>query len=312
MYDNDGIDKAAYSSMMEELKKINHDYISIRKSKEYRIGKLIMLTIQYGKALKFSSLFKTYSKLIQLKNAKKYNGTAKSLNFCEKSNYFCKDRIAVYMVVFGEYDQLTEPYCSPDNIDYWIITDQNYDLSHSKWKKYDISGFEKELEGLNNIEKNRYFKMHPMTVFDKYRYSLYVDGNVQIITDVTEYVYHIGKTGISVHMHRCRDCVYEEAEAVVQAKKATRAIIDKHIQHLRECGFPQHYGLLECNVIMREHTLLCKKIMDEWWFEFLTNSRRDQLSLPYVLYKNNVAVDDVGTMGNNVMNNLSFRINVHN
>jgi len=57
---------------------------------------------------------------------------------------------------------------------------------------------------------------------------------------------------------------------------------------------------------------VCKKLMEEWWKEFLTYSKRDQISMPYVLYKNRISISEVGTLGNNVYENPSFRIVTHN
>ena len=57
---------------------------------------------------------------------------------------------------------------------------------------------------------------------------------------------------------------------------------------------PHNYGLLETCVIARKHNLdICKKVMNDWWNEFMHTPRRDQLSLTYVLYKNGITVDEV-------------------
>ena len=41
-----------------------------------------------------------------------------------KELYIRDERIAVYTAFFGPYDQLREPLLQPDNIDYYILTDQ--------------------------------------------------------------------------------------------------------------------------------------------------------------------------------------------
>ena len=75
---------------------------------------------------------------------------------------------------------------------------------------------------------------------------------------------------------------------------------------------PHNYGLLQCNVIVREHhNEMCKKIMEEWWEEFLKHPQRDQISLPYVLYKNKIPTNKISILGNNVYNNPSFRVILH-
>ena len=313
MLDNDNIDKKIYSNLMEEIKKMNSDYQNLRKSKNYKIGKAINMTVT---ALKTGKLLQAKNQFLRWENAvrsKKFAGTPQKVNRTfPSSNYFTKERIAVYTVVFGKYDSFLEPYCHPDNIDYYLITDQEVDINKTSWIKMDISAFESELKGMTNAEKNRFFKMNPFDVFPDYQYSIYVDGNVQIITDLSEYIYRIGSCGFAAHMHSSRDCVYEESKAIVFAKKETQENMDRHIKHLRNDRFPAHYGMLECNVLVRRNNPVCKKLMEERWKEFLTYSKRDQISIPYVLYKNGITVDEVGTLGNNVYENPAFRIVTHN
>ena len=75
---------------------------------------------------------------------------------------------------------------------------------------------------------------------------------------------------------------------------------------------PKNYGLLQCNLIVREHNNeTCIKIMQDWWQEFKNYSKRDQISLPHVLYKNNIKIENVGILGNNIYPNPSFRILTH-
>lgn len=305
-------DRELYTNLMNEIKKLNTDYRLVRRSRTYQLGVFMEQTLAHLKRGQLIKLARLYRKWMGFRRAKSYSGTSRKAAKSFSPNYFCDARIAVYTVVFGNYDQILEPYVAPDNVDYWLISDQEIDLSNSVWKRYDFSRFSDELENLNNAGKNRFFKMNPHAVFPDYRYSLYIDGNIQIVSDITEYVYHLGTPGIAMHMHSSRDCVYEEANAVLQAKKETKANIDAHMKYLRETGFPEHYGLLECNVIFRNSSEQCRSIMSDWWAEYQTRSKRDQLSFPYVLYKNSIPVEDVGTLGNNVYQNPSFRVVTHN
>ena len=75
---------------------------------------------------------------------------------------------------------------------------------------------------------------------------------------------------------------------------------------------PRNYGLLQCNIIVREHNNpVCIKIMEAWWQLFSKNAKRDQIYLPYVLYMNKIRIDDVVLLGNNVYMNSSFRVFIH-
>ena len=59
------------------------------------------------------------------------------------SNYFHEERIAVYTCIIGAYDQLINPELKPDNIDYYVITDQR--SSESVWTSLDLSPIKKKL-----------------------------------------------------------------------------------------------------------------------------------------------------------------------
>lgn len=307
-------DTEVYSELMSEVKKLNSEYKQIRKSKMYKVGMAVDMSMCALKSMSFSEVRKQYRRWSKGVRSKKFLGVNRKVEKDDNKipNYFSEERIAVYTVVFGKYDNIPEPYCTPNNIDYYLVTDQNIDLSCSVWHKVDITSFNNILSKYNNVQKNRYFKMQPHLLFPNYKYSIYLDGNIQVITDLTEYIYCLNNCGLAAHMHSSRDCVYEESKAIVFAKKESKEKMDSHIEHLKNEHFPVHYGMLECNILVREHNTTCKSIMEEWLSEFMTYSKRDQISLPYVLFKNGIEIEKVGTLGNNVYENASFRITTHN
>lgn len=299
-----------FISLMDALKKTNLDWINLRKSRNYRVGMGINTIFYQIKKFDFKGLIKNINKWwLGLKKEKKYRNKVSMQNINVDSNYFNSERIAVYTCIFGNYDKILEPYFIPDNCDFYIFTDQNID-QNSIWKKLDLP---REILEMSNIEKNRYIKMFPNLFFESYKYSIYLDGNVQIITDLTEYVNKINpKVGIAIHKHHLRDCVFDELVAVTLMNKKNKELALKYKTKLENDKMPKNYGLLQCNVIARIHNnKTCKKIMTDWWKEFEKNIKRDQVSLPYVLFKNGISVDDVGTLGNNIYTNPSFRINTH-
>ena len=80
----------------------------------------------------------------------------------------------------------------------------------------------------------------------------------------------------------------------------------------REEGFPEHYGLNETNIMYRNHKSdKIISIMEEWW-KFIENySKRDQLSLSYVLWKNNMQLNYL-TDTNIRLDTKNFEIFHHN
>ena len=299
-----------YIKLMEEIKQINIDYINLRKSKQYKIGMIITNTLGDIKRFNFKNLFKSNKRWVNgLKNKKIKSSNIALDNTLKEPNYFSNERIAIYMAVFGKYDNIPEPYFVPDNCDFYIFTDQEI-KEDSVWIKKDLP---LELSNFSNIEKNRYLKMHPHKVFNDYNYSIYIDGNIQIITDLTEYINYLNEYGLGIHMHDSRNCVYDEIEAIKKTKKEKKDILEKHKNYLLEDNMPKNYGLLQCSVIVREHNNpICIEIMEAWWNEFSKYSKRDQVSLPHVLYKKNIPINKIGLLGNNLYKNPSFRIKVHN
>ena len=62
----------------------------------------------------------------------------------------------------------------------------------------------------------------------------------------------------------------------------TRPQIDRY----RKEGFPENYGLLQSNILLRKHNEQdCIKLMEEWFNELKNGSHRDQLSFNYAAWK---------------------------
>ncbi len=307
MFHSDTIDESLYTEMMEQIKKTNAN--QMRHLKRQRNVRKFWDYLRNGHFREAAGAISSYIK-IKLNRRNQANTGKKDLpNQTAAPNYFSTERIAVYTVITGDYDDVLEPYCTPDNIDYFLFTDRNFDDSASAWKQQGIPSC---LDGLSDAAKNRYLKMHPHILFPDYNFSIYVDGNIQIFTDLTEYINILGPEGIGTHLHPDRHCAYEELEAVVAFEKESIDNARRHALYLEETGMPHGYGLLECNVIAREHhNSVCIRIMEQWWQEYMEYAKRDQISLPHVLYMNGIRVDDVGVLGDNVRANPSFRVISH-
>ena len=308
----DEISMEEYSKAMEAIKTLNKECRALKRSRQYMIGQKILDFKNGSVKLLIRKLFGRMLPANREKNRvlSSFKDLATATNDRSDCNYFLNDRIAVYTCIIGGYDELWEPLIHPSNIDYFAITDFEIPPS-SKWKRIDPNSFE-EASGYNGSLKNRFFKMFPHIVFPNYRYSIYVDGNFRICTDFTEHVNRLSVYGFSHFRHSQRNSVLQEAEACKLLKKEDPETIDKYIENLRMNGFPDDYGLVACDIIVREHNKeSCIQVMEQWWVEFRDYVRRDQLSLPYVLYKNGIKIDDVATLGGDVHKDYSFEIMKH-
>ncbi len=313
MFNFDG-NKTYFEQSMKALKEENQLIKTILKSKEYKRGRYIN---ELKRGFSTPSDFKKYinnlkGKLQWSKLCRKYPIDHSINKNISSPNYFSSERIVIYTSIFGAYDNPQEPLFVPDNCDYYIITDQKISTK-SAWKAKNPESLIQDYTDLSNAEKNRYCKMLPHILFPEYRYSIYIDGNIKSITDLTELVNRCNDSGMALHLHKARKCVYEEIEACKILGKAPVSALEKFQDFLEKEKFPKNYGLNDCSVIVRDHknpTVI--QIMNEWWTMFHeTEVKRDQLIFPYLLYLHHLTPYDVGVLGNNVQDNPALRVTTH-
>ena len=78
-----------------------------------------------------------------------------------------------------------------------------------------------ELNGLSQVKQQRVVKICPHRYLKEYDISIWVDGNLEIVGDVRKLVdeYDLDKADLYVRVHPQRNCIYDEAEAVIHYKK---------------------------------------------------------------------------------------------
>nr|MBQ0091006.1 hypothetical protein [Candidatus Enterousia merdequi] len=93
-----------------------------------------------------------------------------------------KNKIGViYTCITGEYDNLIQHKCVNNNFDYVCFTDNKKLLQSGivngwviKKLKYNKS---------DDIRNARWHKIHPEKLFSQYDYSIWIDGNLNILND---------------------------------------------------------------------------------------------------------------------------------
>ena len=166
-----------------------------------------------------------------------------------------------------------------------MFTDQELPTD-TIWNKIDVTQL-LEYEKYSPILLNRKIKMLPFNYLRGYDYSVYVDGNIEIVTSVLPIIKNMGNAVLGVHYHSARDCIFDEVIAVRHYKRASiNENYDKQLYEYEKIGFPRHFGLYENSIIVRKHKdKMLKKIMNDWWNEYNKYPTRDQFSLPFVIWK---------------------------
>ncbi|WP_435066122.1 glycosyltransferase domain-containing protein [Halobaculum sp. EA56] len=192
----------------------------------------------------------------------------------------------VYTAIYGGYDHLIEPRYPADNIDYICFTDDQT-LTSDVW---DVRVPNVNPDLPPNL-KNRRVKILAHEYLPEYDYSVYVDGNVGITASLRPLINKYREEKFVAPTHPVRDCVYDEAEACLKLNKGDPESIRAQIEAYRDEGLPEEWGLTANRLLLRQHTSPdVKQLMKDWWRELETYSSRDQLSLPFVLWKHDVDV----------------------
>ncbi len=190
-------------------------------------------------------------------------------------------QFVVYTVQTGGYDIVQQPLVIDERFDYVLFSDSKENKSIGVWQVRSIP-----YENADLTRRSRYPKMHPNELLGEYMSSLYIDANIQItgqhIYDrVVEY-YEQGIDWAGIQ-HPYRDCIYDEAYAIYGLD--TEANILRWCHQLRSENYPRHRGLFENNIIFRTHNDHTKVVNTMWWNLYEQHTRRDQLTLFYVLWK---------------------------
>lgn len=197
-------------------------------------------------------------------------------------------KLVVYTSVFGGHDWVFPPIVVSEDISYVLVTDDP-DLQVSGWRTLVVESDHFESNGA----ANRYYKMLPQRTFSDFDYSLYVDGNIRLLGDVKplfeEFI--ASKACLGLFRHPLRNSVNEEVEACLKAGKVVDTDkLQGELAHYRQEGFTDNEGLIEAGVMLKNHRHPgLNRAMETWWHLFEQFETRDQFSLPYVLWKTNVA-----------------------
>ena len=283
---------------------INKTYIIIRRL----LSKTFLLTVFYfirkGQLINLNNYVREYVYAITHYSTKGNRDVEdKTTQFLLNTNNM---RIAVYTCIVGNYDNIIEPQIIEPGIDYYVFTDQEC-LINSKWTKIDITHFE-DYKNLSSIKLNRKIKMLPFIYLPDYDYSIYIDGNIEITGRILPQIKEMENCGLGIHYHRTRDCIYDELVRVAYLRKAKIAIAREQIKAYKKDGYPRHNGLYENTVLIRKHSdMSTRDLMESWWKEFLLYPTRDQLSLPYIIWKQGYDRRNIHILGMNINKSKTFK-----
>lgn len=222
-------------------------------------------------------------KLPPVSTAKPLNCVFKKLTLNDSAQIKITDKVVVYTSLFGGYDDLRPIDLISENIDFVCFTDRAIEVRG--WKIIHVNS---EYENYNLSAKR--YKILPHEYFGEYEYSLFVDASTFFYGNVESFIARwLVNLDFVMFQHPDRNDAYHEAEAVLTSMRHEPAPIVNQISSYRQLGLPRGTGLAEASFIWRRHnSSSIRLLMDDWWSEINKYSRRDQISLCYLMWKSDI------------------------
>ena len=195
-----------------------------------------------------------------------------------------RNRIAVYTAVVNGYDKITLPEELDPAVDYYYFSDRKL-LGPSPWRHLPLDYF-----NVDTTRITRFYKLHPFLYFSTYDYVVWMDANFLLRKNIIKAMKDtLVASGLpfATARHPERNCTYAEAEGCKNSARDDAEVIDQQIERYRAAGFPERFGLCETGVYVVDiRHPDAARVFGDWWSEMEDGSRRDQLSLMPVLWKN--------------------------
>ena len=212
-----------------------------------------------------------------------YEKKYKEYKKCIPSNTSMKtDPLIIYTAITGDYDDLKSPIFIDSKVKYICFTN-NPKLFSDKWEIRYVSD-----PSLSNVQLARKIKTLPFEFMDIDTNLLWVDAKYSILSDLRKYISrYLRKSSILCFPHFVRNNVCDETIELLQLYPYMKEkLIMQTGKYLLE-GFKDDYGLYDTGCIYRDFS--DEKVyimMRQWWDNLKKYTHRDQVSFPYVCWKN--------------------------
>ena len=195
----------------------------------------------------------------------------------------------IYSAVFGNYDNVVKPEKVFKDVDYILFTDQP--VKQNPWRTVHVDWFNSVDTEFKDRRSARHFKALPGLYMPKASMFIWTDMTHEVNVhpkDIKQL--YVRDNDIALFRHELRDCVFQEASAVLQYKMDSQDNVDRQLQMYTKDKYKPRSGLWETPGVVRMNTPKMLQVGMMWWEMMCKYSSRDQISLPYVLDKMNVEV----------------------
>jgi glycosyltransferase involved in cell wall biosynthesis len=206
---------------------------------------------------------------------------------------------AIYTAVAGGYDNLKEPIASQDNFDFYAFSD-TLQPAAKPWQSIPFDTHHDD-----PVRTAKKPKIMPHLYFPDYEWSLWIDANMFMLKDLSTYINLIieNRSKVALFEHPERNLVSEEVDELCDLERDDPVLMRQQFDRYLADGWDNQLPLYECNFIVRRHNDPdVSRAMTMWWNEISNNSRRDQISFPYSMWKSGITPMSLRPKGQSVRN----------
>lgn len=197
----------------------------------------------------------------------------------------------IYTCTFLDYDLVFTPLATTLGAEFVLLSDRRPRLVR-RWRWRPIP---EALRDLPQHRANRWCKFFAHELFPEAEISVYVDGNFLLRADLAPLIAEFRDTGAAIGLfrHASGRSVAEEVEFAlatgrIPPDQAGRAA--EQLAEYRAAGFDADTPVSDNGVLFRRHGAPgLAALMQDWWDHLLRHTRRDQISLPFLLDRHGVA-----------------------
>lgn len=206
------------------------------------------------------------------------------------------DRVALYSALYGKYEY-AKPLPADLGCPAILYTDEP-NIEAPGWEVRVVTNHIDEMTGADRHDRwpdpkatwamlaHKYWKTHPAQAVPDADVTLWVDASLLITADqyAKRCLEALGDDDWTMVAHPYRSCAYEEAQFSATLARYDANALQQQTAAYRSYGFPERWGLFATGANVRRHTPEVVELSEHWWWECVSRTHQDQVSLPMLLW----------------------------
>jgi hypothetical protein len=198
-------------------------------------------------------------------------------------------RVGVYSAIYGSYERRVKPLPPDLGVPAVLYTDDPHLPAPPGWqvrvRPLGIATFNGSPAATAPMLAHKWWKCRPDLAMPDVDVSLWLDGSMTVCVDryVQRCLDALGDDDWVAVAHPARNCVFDEAAFSAQLGRYDATAVLAQADYYRSIGHPPGWGLVATGANVRRHTDAVIQLGRDWWWENVTRSHQDQVSLPVLL-----------------------------